>query len=71
VALPAVLLAGCSGQSCEDLPALHAERDEARAAYLELARSATVSPDETEEADGALHALERRVYDIEQGCEGR
>ena len=59
------------GQPCEDLPALRAERDEARADYLQLVRSATVSPDETEEADGELHALERRVYDLEQGCEGR
>jgi hypothetical protein len=65
------LLSGCSGQSCEELPALRAERDEARADYLELATPGTAPADETEEADSALHALERRVYDVEQGCEGR
>ena len=65
-ALAAVLLSGCSGSSCGELPGLRAERDEQRQAYLELARSAT--PEQTEQADEELHALERQVYDLEQSC---
>ena len=65
------LLVACSGQSCDELPELQAERDAARASYLDLAQSGTTSPADTEQADADLHALERRVYDVEQGCSGR
>ena len=63
------LLAGCSGQSCDGLDALRAERDAARQDYQELVGPGTVSPERAEEADDALHALERRVYDLEQSCD--
>ena len=65
VAVGAVL-AGC-GSSCDELPALTTERDAMRAAYLELVRSGA-SPEETERADDRLHAVERQVFDLEQGC---
>jgi hypothetical protein len=70
VVLAAALLAaapGCAGRSCDDLPSLRAERDRAREAYLALARS-DASPAQTEQADADLHALERRVHDVEQDC---
>ena len=70
-ALAAFVSAGCSGQPCGELPALLAKRDAARAAYLDLAQSATATPDETEEADAELHALDRRLDEIEQDCRGR
>ena len=65
------LLTGCGDGSCDDLPRMQAEREAARAAYLELARSGTVGPAETAQADDDLHALERRVYDVEQQCRTR
>ena len=69
-ALASVPLAGCAGASCGDLPALRAERDEARAAYGRLI--AEPAPAEvTEQADADVHALDRRVFDVEQACEGR
>jgi uncharacterized protein involved in exopolysaccharide biosynthesis len=70
-ALVAAVTAGCSGQTCDELPSLREERDQARAAYLELAQSGGASPAETEQADAELHALERRVFEIEQDCAGR
>jgi len=70
-ALAAVLLTGCAGQRCEALPTMRADRDAARAAYLELATSRTATTSQTERADAVLHALERRVHDLEQGCGGR
>ncbi len=63
-------LTGCAGSSCDDLPALQAEREQRRAAYLELARSGA-PVDETTRADEELHAFERRVFDAEQECAGR
>ena len=62
---------GCAGRSCDALPELRAERDTARAEYLELVRSDAVTAAETERADDDLHALERQAYDLEQECEGR
>ncbi len=61
------VLPGCAGRSCDDLAALQDERDRAREAYLALARSGA-STTETERADADLHALERRVHDVEQEC---
>ena len=73
--LPLVLLllplAGCGDGTCDDLARMQAERETARAAYLELARSGTATAEETGRADEELHALERKVYDVEQQCEGR
>lgn len=69
--LVAGLLAGCSGTPCGALPALQAERQQERAAYAELVRPGTAPADVTERADEELHALERRVYDIEQECASR
>lgn len=63
-------LSGCAGSPCDDLPALQAEREQRRAAYLELARSGA-PVDETTRADEELHAFERRVFDAEQECAGR
>lgn len=60
-------MAACSSSSCEDLPALQAQRDAERAAYLELARSGA-SSEVTGPADDTLHELERRVYEAEQRC---
>lgn len=61
---------GCSGTSCDQLPALQAEREERRAAYLELARG-DAGPEQTGRADEELHAFERQVYEIEQACAAR
>ena len=66
-ALLLALTSGCAGSSCDELPALQAEREAERAAYLELARSGAPG-DVTAEADDRLHALERRVHDLEQRC---
>jgi hypothetical protein len=66
-----LLLPACGDGACGDLPRMQAERETARADYLELARSGTASAEETGKADDALHALERKVYDVEQQCEGR
>jgi hypothetical protein len=68
-ALP--LLVGCAGTSCEDLPALRAERDAARQDYAVLTAPGTAPPEVTGPADEDLHALERRVHDAEQRCEDR
>ena len=65
------LLAGCAGQPCEDLPRLLAERDAARQDYAELVVDGTAPPEVTGPADDALHAVERRVYDLEQDWQGR
>ena len=68
-----VLLLGlpaCSGTDCDALPGLQAEREQRRQAYLELASSGA-SPERTTEADGELHAFERRVHDLEQQCADR
>ena len=59
---------GCGGSSCDELAGLRAERDAARAAYADLLRSGTATPQDTEREDEAVHALDRRVYDLEQGC---
>jgi len=69
--LVAAFLAGCAGRPCGDLSALRTERDAARAAYTRLVEPGTASPEVTEQADTDLHALERRVYDLEQSCKGR
>lgn len=63
-------LPGCAGTDCAALPGLQAERDQRRQAYLELASSGA-SPEQTTQADGALHAFERRVFDLEQECADR
>lgn len=64
------LLPACSGASCGELPGLRAQRDAARQAYTALVRSGTATPQDTERADTDLHAVERRVYDLEQSCGG-
>ena len=71
VALAIVPLTGCAGASCGDLPALRAERDEARAAYGRLIAAEPAPAEVTEQADADVHALDRRVFDVEQACEGR
>ncbi len=63
------LLAGCAGSSCDDLPALRAERDAARQDYLELS-SGGAGDKVTAAADEELHALDARVYDLERSCQG-
>lgn len=67
VALVAGLLSSCSGTSCDELPALQAERAAEQAEYQELVQSGA-PPDETGPADDALHQLEQRVYELEQSC---
>jgi hypothetical protein len=64
------VLAGCSASSCEELPALQAEREQRRAAYLKLAESGAAA-EQTGQADEELHAFESRVYDIERRCAQR
>jgi hypothetical protein len=61
-------LTGCSGRSCDGLAAMQAERDDRREAHQELIRSGTASSTAIGEADDRLHAYERQVYDLEQGC---
>jgi hypothetical protein len=61
-------LSGCAGTSCDALAGLRAERDALRTDYLALARSGATGA-ESEAADGRLHALERRVYDLERDCD--
>ena len=61
------LVAGCAGGACGDLPALRAERDAARQAYVELT-AGSAAANVTERADEELHALEGRVYDLERSC---
>ena len=68
--LAAAALSGCSGQPCEDLPALQAEREDRRAAYAELVESGA-GPEQTGAADEELHAFEGRVFDLEQSCDRR
>jgi hypothetical protein len=71
VLLVAVLLGGCAGQPCGDLAGLRAERDEARAAYARLVEPGSAASELTAKADEDLHALDRRVFDLEQSCAGR
>ena len=71
LAVTASLLTGCSGRSCDELPALRAERDAARQAYAELTADGTAPPEVPGPADEDLHAIERQVLDAEQRCEGR
>ena len=71
VALAIVPLTGCAGASCGDLPALRAERDEARAAYGRLIAAEPAPAEVTEQADADVHALDRQVFDVEQACERR
>lgn len=61
------LLTGCSGTDCDELPALRAERDAARVAYQELT-SGAATEEQTTAADEELHALDARVFDLEQSC---
>ena len=63
-------LPGCGGTDCDALPGLQAEREERRAAYLELAGGGA-SAEQATDADEALHAFERRVHDLEQQCADR
>jgi hypothetical protein len=67
--LAVLALPACSGQDCDELAALRAERDEARAAYARDLPS--LDPEESAERDDAVHALDARVFDAEQQCEQR
>lgn len=69
LALATVLLPGCSGTDCDELDGLRAERDAARVAYQELTSSGNATEQQTTEADEELHALDARVYDLEQSCD--
>ena len=69
-ALLTLALTGCSGASCDELPALTAERDAARADYLVRAQASGGDADELGAADDAVHELDARVYDLEQSCAG-
>lgn len=64
------LLAGCAGRSCDELPALRAERDAARQDYADLVSAGTAPPEVTAPADEELHEVERTVFDAEQACGG-
>lgn len=66
--LASALLTGCSGTDCEELAALRAERDAARSAYQKLTSSGSASEEQTTAADAELHALDARVFDLEQSC---
>lgn len=66
--LAAALLTGCSGTDCDELPALRAERDAARADYQELTSSGSATEEQTTAADEELHGLDARVFDLEQSC---
>jgi hypothetical protein len=70
-ALLGALLTGCSGSSCDALGPLQAEREQRRMALQELIRGGSATQDELAAADDELHAFERRVHDLEQGCERR
>lgn len=63
-----LLTTGCAGTSCQRLGALQAERDEARAQYLELVGSGTATAEQTSAADADVHNLDRRAFDLEQDC---
>lgn len=69
VVLVATVLVGCSGTDCDELVGLRAERDAARTAYQELTSSGTATEAQTTTADEDLHALDARVYDLEQSCD--
>jgi hypothetical protein len=68
-AAAAVLAAGCSGQSCDRLGPLQAERDEARAAWSALVATGQAGEDELLTAHDELHALEQRTHELERSCE--
>lgn len=67
LAVVVVALTGCAGSSCGELPARQAERAEMRQDYRELLERGG-TPEQTAEADDALHAFEREVFDLEQQC---
>jgi len=69
VATVAALLTGCSGQPCDDLAALQAEREQRRAEQQRLVDERTATDDEIAAADDRLHAFERRVFELEQSCD--
>lgn len=66
----AAALTGCAGSSCEELPTRQAERAQLRQDYLTLLEQGG-TPEQTTEADDALHAFEREVLDLEQQCTDR
>lgn len=60
---------GCSGQSCDRLGPLQAERDDARSAYSELVEAGRASDEELLSAHDGLHELEQRTHELERSCE--
>ncbi len=69
LALAAAALTSCSGNGCDRLAELTAQRDAARAAYSELVRSGTATTTQTEQGDADTHALDRQVYDLAKRCQ--
>lgn len=62
-----LLLAGCSDSSCDELPGLVQERDGLRAAYAQVAAEQG-DGEEVDAAHDRMHAVEERVFDLEQAC---
>lgn len=70
-ALGGTLATGCSGSSCEDLPALTDRRDEARDRYeaVSTERAAgRATEQQLDEAHDVMHGLDTRVYDLGASC---
>ena len=71
--LAAVVVTGCTGDGCGDLPGVTAERDAAREQWrlvLSAARAGTATDADVSEAHDRMHALDARAYDLRQSCEG-
>ena len=63
----------CGGDSCDGLPALERERDEARAAYSAVVAdeaAGRASGDDVDAAHEVMHGLDVRYADAAERCEG-